>query len=195
MKFNFSKQEKWLMVFLCLIMFLSSNTTMIYGGSCDSSPCGGLNQSDASDNGEWIMDYSGATISTFFLAPLNLLTPTILNLVDNYTINKDKEVVIAPIYQFDQKNEIVTPGDKLPKSDVLPLLKAFLTLKILTLLNLPLWIFIISLLIKLEHYSRIGGGLATFFLVIGLIGIKLFMIIELPNYDSNILNLIQGYKP
>lgn len=186
--FEVLKKEKRFIIFFCLLTFWSANTVQIYGGMCTNSPCSGpINASDAAENDQWVEDFSGAWRSNTYLAPLNFLIPDALTIINGLEINE--------FNQFDRKNEIIKVGPELAKADAKPLLLAFLMIKLITLLNLPMWFLIAILIIKIKQKSKILGAIIFNISVVGFLFNKLLLSLFSygGNYEYNIWVLIYKY--
>ena len=172
---------------------------------CSSSPCGGMNQSDWGGD-DWIVDYSGVTASNYFIAPLNLLNFRMLGLVGGYEFIGHSNFSDQPYsdgFLFDRKNEVIEVGPDLAQADKGPLLIAYFSLKLLTLLNLPLWILLAVGFIKfrerfqsqtnntLRIASKFISTLVALAIILGLGFIKFFLSIMYGNdYSLNVIDLI-----
>lgn len=183
-----SSAEKTFIAISCLFIFLTSSSVQVFGGSCSSSPCG--------KGGDFMAESTSNTI----LNPLNLLTPYVLDLVGEFEITKqDSEFgrfetanSLYVGYFFDQKNDIVAGDSGDYTFDAQTLLPAFLALKVLTLLNVPIWILFSFFLLKIGQIPKYLGwpilALFIFFLAVPRIFIGF-----LNSFEYNVFDLFLMY--
>lgn len=148
---------------LCILFFLLSNTTTIYGGfACESSPCSKLNDSTLENHKR---DYFLGSHSYFFIAPTAILVPSLLKVYPDLIVKSNTTLLLTGFsLDRDDSNE---EASWTYTRDVRFLPKVYFITKAVVFLSFPYWLFLIYLGKKYLAKNKVGKVvIVTFFVVL-----------------------------
>lgn len=165
MAVNFSKiKEQFpktsIVLLICFIFFISSNTAGIYGGACQSSPCTQLNDSFHGDS----VDHIIMSDTFLTLAPTGYFLPDLFK-KQGFLI--EQQVVRS--FAADLDDAIARRSESL-KNDVPRLSKGYFLVKAVILLSIPYWLFLLWVGKKLwKHWlgKAFVGAFVGFYTLMG----------------------------
>ena len=144
--------------FFCIVLFLLSNTTEIYGGSpCYSSPCSLLNDSAPLEHRK---DYFLSARTHFFLAPTGAFVAPLLKMHSGFVV---KSYGLSG-FSVDRDDGTEDPVRSKAR-DIRTLSKIYFLTKVLIFLSFPYWLFLIFICKKYLWPTLLGKTFIVSFLV------------------------------